>query len=244
MKVQLVGSSVGQGIPHQFAMSYVINGTLAIDAGCIGQITPLDDQRRIANVFLSHSHMDHIASLAQFLDNVYQPGTDCPTIHASQHVMDCLQRDLFNDRLWPDLVRISREETPFFEKVILVNEQPVEVEGGLTITPVELNHVVPTFGFVIDDGDAAVAIICDTGPTTRVWKLANNTPNLKAVFLDASFPDHMGWLAEKARHLTPTMLKKEAEKLTIETRVFAVHIKPAFHDEIVHELSQLGMASY
>ena len=43
---------------------------------------PLEDQSRIKHVFLTHSHLDHTASLPIFLDNVYVAGPDCPKVYA------------------------------------------------------------------------------------------------------------------------------------------------------------------
>jgi len=58
----------------QFLSSYLINDTLAIDAGCLGLFrTPLE-QARIKHILISHTHMDHIASLPIFLENVYESG--------------------------------------------------------------------------------------------------------------------------------------------------------------------------
>ena len=64
VKIQLVGSAVGRSATaQQFAMTYIVDDVVAIDAGCLGLLWPLDRQRRVEHVFLSHSHMDHVASL-------------------------------------------------------------------------------------------------------------------------------------------------------------------------------------
>lgn len=231
---------MGTGEPHQFLLSYLINDTVSIDAGCIGLITPLADQARIRHIFLSHSHIDHISSLPCFLDNVYTPGPDCVTLHGNPATMESVRTDFFNDRIWPDLVRLSELETPFLRMQDLAWEQPVHVEG-LTVTPVELDHVVPTFGFVIASDATAVAIVSDTCPSNRIWAVANTFPQLKAVFLEASFPNSMDWLAAKTKHLTPLLFREELRKLKRDVEVIAVHIKPGFRAQIVEELGALGL---
>ena len=40
-------------------------------------------------------------------------------------------------------------------------------------------------GFIIEDDAAAIAIPSDTGPTEEIWTRASQTPNFKAVFLEA-----------------------------------------------------------
>lgn len=240
MKIRIVGSSVGGGDPQQFLLSYVVDGAISIDAGCIGLMSPLADQSRIRHVFLSHSHIDHISSLPCFLDNVYAPGPECVTLYGHAATLESLRTDFFNDRIWPDLVRLSAEETPFLKLVPLSSEQSVSVEG-VTVTPVELDHVVPTFGYLISSGPSTVAIISDTAPSQRVWEVANAAPQLKAVFLEVSFPDSMAWLAEKTKHLTPLLFRDEIAKLTRPVDVIAVHIKPAFRAQVIQELEALKL---
>jgi hypothetical protein len=52
----------------------------------------------------------------------------------------------------------------------------------------------------------------------------------------------MQWLADKAQHLTPATLQREVEKLKWNVPIFAMHVKPAFYDEIVAELAGLNIA--
>jgi ribonuclease BN (tRNA processing enzyme) len=240
VKIRVVGSSVGNGPNHQYLISYLFGDHLAIDAGSIGFMTPLEAQTQVRNVFLSHSHIDHTASLATFLDNIYVPGPDCVNVYGHPETLDSLRSDLFNDRLWPDLVRLSLAESPFLTMLPMSSEQAVEVEG-LRVLPVALNHVVPTFGFIVSDHRAAVAIISDTAPTERIWELVNQTPNLKAVLVEISFPNHMAWLAEKAKHLTTSLFVTELQKLQQAVPVVAVHIKPRYQEQIAAELAATGL---
>jgi cAMP phosphodiesterase len=240
VKLTLIESSVGPGPRQQILASYLINDEVVIDAGSVGYFSPLEVQKKIRHVFISHSHIDHIASLPIFVDNVYEQGPDCPTIHASRHTLSCLQSDIFNDRLWPDMVRLSMQESPFLRFEESQSEVTVEA-GNLQVTPVPLDHLVPTFGFIIADDSAAIAIVSDTSPTERIWELINQTPNLKAVFLEASFPNHMEWLAERAMHLTPSLFAAEQAKLERDVPVFAIHIKTAFDAQVKSELRALNL---
>lgn len=243
MKITLVPSSVsdhGLG-QHQFLTSYRINGTLAIDAGSLGFAGTVEEQERIRHVLLTHSHMDHIASLPIFVENAYGGNQECVTIHGSEAVLNCLRRDVFNDRVWPDFLRLSKAEAPFFKLAVLEPEQPIELEG-LRITPVPVDHVVPTFGFLVEDEGAAVVIVGDTGPTEAIWRYANRTPHLKAVFLEATFPDGLASLAAASKHLTPILFAREIQKLRQPVRVIAVHIKARFQAQVLRDLEALGMA--
>lgn len=238
MKVRILGCASDGGSEYQFAPSYLINDSIAIDAGSIGFMSSIAAQRRISHVFLSHTHLDHVASLPIFLDNVYQHGPQCATLLMSQVTQECLIKDFFNDRVWPDLFRLSQEESPFFRCEFLRDREPITI-GDVEVTPISLDHVTPTFGFLIREGGSAIAIVSDTSPVNGVWDDVNRAPELKAVFLECAFPDRLDWLAEKAKHLTPTLMSAEIEKVAPPAEVFAVHIKPAYYDEVVHELIQL-----
>lgn len=242
MKVHIVPSSVGASSCHQILATYVINDSVAIDAGVLGLLSPLEAQRRVRHVFLSHSHLDHVATLPIFIDNVYMPGPNCPAVWGSSQVLETLQRDMFNDRIWPDMIRLSAEESPFLRLETIAAEQPVEVEG-LRITPIELKHVVPTFGFLVEESatGTSVLFVSDTGSTERIWEIANQTVGLKGVFLEASFPNSMRWLADKAAHLTPELFRDELVKLKRPVPVHVIHVKLAFETQILDELRALQL---
>ena len=244
MKVHIIPSSVGSSSRHQILATYVINDSVAIDAGVLGLLSPLEAQRRVRHVFLSHSHLDHLATLPIFIDNVYVHGPDCPTVWGSPQVLETLQSDLFNDRIWPDMIRLSGEESPFVKLESLSPELPVEVEG-LQITPIELKHVVPVFGFLVEElsTGAAVMFVSDTAPSERVWEVANLTPGLKGIFLESSFPNSMRWLADKAAHLTPELFRSELSKLQRPVPVYVIHVKLAFEAKILEELQALKLTN-
>jgi cAMP phosphodiesterase len=240
LKVKLLQSIVPAESRRSVTQSLVVDDSIAIDAGCIGYLGALEEQKAIRHVFLSHSHMDHVASLPIFLDNVYEHGPECPAVYASADTIECLKADVFNERLWPDFIRLSGEESPFLKLIELQAEKPVQV-GGVRITPVAVDHVVPTFGFLIEDERATIGLVCDTAPTARIWELLGSARNLAGVFLEAGFPNSYAWLAEKSRHLTPDLLRGELEKLGRDVPVYAVHIKLAFFDTIVSELAALEL---
>ena len=113
---------------------------------------------------------------------------------------------------------------------------------GLWITPVPVNHLVPTVGYVVTDGRSAIIIAGDTGPTKRLWEVAHRTAGLQAIFLEACFPNSMKRLAEASLHLTPEMFGEEVAKMPAGVRVVATHIKVRYRDAVVRELKALGLA--
>jgi ribonuclease BN (tRNA processing enzyme) len=241
VKITLLPSALGKddGSSLHYLTSFLIDDTLAIDAGCLGFFRTPREQARIKHVLLSHSHIDHIASLPVFLENVYgEPSV--VTVHGSEWVLNCLQTDLFNDRVWPDFIRLSRKDPALLKTAVLSPLVPVQLDG-LTITPVPVDHVVPTIGFLVEDATTAVVISSDTGPTEEIWRRANALPNLKAVFLEVTFPNAMAGLAAQAKHHTPLSFGEEMRKLRQTVPVLAYHIKAQYREQVVKELHELEL---
>jgi ribonuclease BN (tRNA processing enzyme) len=240
MKIRILGSAPENPAVRQYVSSYLINDRVAIDVGSLGFYGTAQDQAAVGHLFLTHSHADHCASLPIFLENCYGLGPQCPVVYGSAHTLDSLQKHLFNDVVWPDFIKLSANTHPFLQLRLLEAEKPVEAER-LCITPVAVNHVVPTFAYLVSDGQATVVFAADSGPTDRLWDLTQLVPSLRGVFLEASFPNSMRGLAEVSLHLTPEMFATEVAKMPPATRVIAVHIKTRYRETVVQELSDLGI---
>jgi cAMP phosphodiesterase len=237
LKVKVVASSVDGECNQQFLTSYVIDETLAVDAGGVGLDGCPAAQERIRHVLISHAHIDHIASLPILVDNVFKARGHTLTILGSPAVLKSLQSHIFNDVIWPDMIRLSGgsiQLRPIQDRVAFALD-------GLTILPVPVHHNVPTLGFIISDRDGAVVFPSDTAATEEIWRFANATPNLKAIFLEVAFPDELAGLAAAAKHLTPTTFAGEVRKLQGHPRIIAVHIKPRYRDTIIEQLGRQGL---
>lgn len=237
MRVKLLPSAFPPPLSetHQYLTTYVINDGVAIDAGALGLFGGHAEQARIRHVFISHSHADHVAGLPVFLDTAYRGTTDCVVVHGSDAVLESLRRDWFNGRVWPDYERLAPNGCPFVRLSRLQPGEVVEVEG-LRLTPVPVDHTVPTLGFLVEDAETAVVFSSDTGPTSELWEQANRLANLKAVFLELSFPDALASVAATSKHLTPSLFAAEMRKLRHDVRWYAVHVKPRFREAILADL--------
>ena len=112
----------------------------------------------------------------------------------------------------------------------------------LKVTAIPVNHIVPTVGLLVSDGQVTVAFSSDTAETEEFWKVASRAPHLEALFIEASFPNSMRALAEASKHLTPVMLRDELRKLSHNGMdILAVHLKPAYRETVARELTELGM---
>ena len=240
MKVRLLASSSQETAIRHYSSSYLVDENLAIDAGSIGFEGSPEQQEKVRHIFLTHSHADHVSSLPILLENVYTGDGDCPTIYGGAQTLDAVQNHIFNDLIWPDFIQLSKSIPPFLRLQTLQSEMPLTV-AGYRITPVLVNHTIPTFAYIVDDGNCSVIFGGDSGPTERLWQIANDLPNLKAVFLEATFPNSMEELAALSAHLTPTLFAKEAEKIKTGVRLMAIHIKARFRAKVIEELLALGL---
>jgi cAMP phosphodiesterase len=152
-----------------------------------------------------------------------------------------LRTHIFNDHIWPDFEKIhmihSAEPSLRFETI----EPGIQFSlGDLTIHPVPVNHLVPCIGLIVEDAGAAVLFTSDTYTTDEIWERARQTRNLKAVFVDVSYPNELEKLAADSRHLTPQSLALDLKKLNRDVEIIAVHIKTAGREQVIRQLGGLN----
>ena len=242
MQIQLLPSSFdadGSANAAQRLTCFVIDNCVTIDAGSIG-IAVTDSQRRtVRDVIITHPHMDHIASLPIFVDDLFGELTEPIRIHATSTVIDLLKQDVFNDTVYPKFDELTNQHGHVMEYVPFKTGAPFKV-AHLLVTAIPVNHIVPTVGLIVSDLDITVAFSSDTAETDQFWETVNHAPRLHALFIEASFPDAMETLARASKHLTPSMLKTELGKLDHNGMdILAVHLKAAFREKIAAELAQL-----
>lgn len=239
MDLRVVGCHGGE-TPRHRTSAFVVDGTLAIDAGSLTSGLSLKDQNRLTACVISHAHLDHIRDLATIADNRLQAGADTLQVGATRPTIDALKKHFFNDIIWPDFTALPKGESPAIRFVELDIEKPVQL-GGFQVRAIEVNHTIDTAGFIITGQDGSLAYSGDTGPTERLWELLNHTPDLKALLCEVSFPNVEQALATASGHHTPQTLAADLVKLVkpkdISTLLY--HIKPVFQAEVEREIAAL-----
>lgn len=239
VKFHVLGSFGGDG-PTCRMTSFLIDDVVAIDAGAITRTLEIEDQRRIRHVVITHTHSDHTASLPFLIENIFGVDNEAVTVYSTQRVLANVKRHLFNNDTWPDFSRIPNHAYPSIRFVEITPGEPFMITGldggDLEITPIPVNHIVPTVGLFMRQGTTGVAFTSDTGPTQAFWEHANRTGHLQAVITECSFPDRLQDVAEVSLHLTPGLLAKELAKLDAGPRVYLYHLKPPYIEEIRAQL--------
>jgi ribonuclease BN (tRNA processing enzyme) len=244
VKIQLLPStfdSHGNASPEQRLTCYLIDDRVTVDAGSIA-IALSDAQRdTVRDIIVTHPHIDHIASLPIYIDDLFGFLDEPIRVHATEEVIGMLERDIFNWTVYPRFSELSNDKGRVMEYVPFRAGEEFQV-AHLRVTAVPVNHIVPTVGLVVSDGKTTVAFSSDTYETEEFWELVNRTPRVDALLIEASFPDSMAELAEVSRHFTPALLRKELRKLDHNgLDILAVHLKPAYRDKLIEELNALGI---
>jgi len=230
----------GSSAPGKRTTSFLLNETIAMDAGALTAALSIEEQSRISHIFLSHSHIDHLASLPFLMDNIFSDVRRPVSLFGPEHTIRCLKSHLFNDQLWPDFTELSNGHSSIMQLQQINAGTPMEV-CGLKITPAPLDHTVECYGYLLEEERASLFVCGDTRSIDRALPLIKSTPNLKALVLESSFPNRMKHIAELSRHLTPATFVKEAGKLPESTRILVTHMKPDCAEEIKGELIELGL---
>jgi ribonuclease BN (tRNA processing enzyme) len=218
----------------------LVNDTIALDAGSLTQSLTLERQQAIHSILITHSHVDHTSSLPFLVENTRAKGPESIDIYGSRATLYTLRRNMFNDTSWPDFGNLPNHLTPSIQFKELQNEVPITIED-VKFTPFSVNHVVPTFGFLIQHQKSSVLWSSDTGPAVRLWELANFTANLKAVCVDTSFDNSLQALADVSLHLTPQTLREELQQLDRDIPVLLQHLKPWCREQIYSEVAALDL---
>lgn len=238
MKIEVLGSYGGESVDCRMTC-LLVNDAIALDAGSLSQVLSIERQRQIQTILLTHSHMDHTSSLPFFIENVFGKLRESVDVYASPATIYALRRHLFNNDTWPDFTRLPNHLLPVIRFLELEEEVPVVI-GGVRFTPIAVSHLVPTYGFLIEDEGAKILWSSDTGPTQRLWEVANRTENLKGIWIDTSFDNSMQQIADVSGHLTPSSLAAELKKLERRVPVLLHHLKPPCIAMIQTDIAALG----
>ena len=244
MRIQLLPSSFdaqGMATLEQRLTCFLIDDCVAVDAGSIALALSNDRRFKVKDIIVTHPHMDHIASLPIFIDDLYPSLQQPMRVYATEEVIGLLERDVFNWNVYPRFSDLKNDYGPVMEYIPIPIGKPFSV-AHLTVVAVPVNHIVPTVGLVVSDGQKSVAFSSDTAETEEFWKLVNQMKGLDALLIEASFPNRMAKLAHVSRHFTPASLGQELKKLTHNGMdIMTVHLKPSYRDEIIEQLKALNI---
>lgn len=224
MRIKVLGCSggIGSGLA---TTSFLVDHDILLDAGTgVGKLS-FDELKHIDHVFLTHSHLDHIASLPFLIDTVGFVRNQPLTVYALPEVITALQGHIFNWIIWPDFTHIPNHNAPWMRFL------PVELGKTITlgerrITPLPANHTVPACGYQIDNGTGSWVFTGDTTTNDELWPIVNNIANLRYLLIETAFCNREKEIAIASKHLCPSLLVKELAKLERPADIYITHLKP------------------
>lgn len=242
MKLKILGCSGGIGGSLR-TTSMLLDEDILIDAGTgVGDLS-FDELMKINHVFLTHSHLDHTATIPFLVDTCGFFREKPITVHALAETIQILRDHMFNWKLWPDFSVIPNADKPFMRFESFSLGKTVELEGR-KITPLPANHTVPAVGFHFDSGQASLVFTGDTTVNDPLWEIVNRIDNLRYLIIETAFCNREKELAIAAKHFCPSMLAEELEKLNRPAEIYVTHLKPGEVEvtmkEIEHDAAEFN----
>lgn len=244
MRIQLLPSTFdrfGRPSLEQRLTCFVIDNCVCIDAGSIALALNDEQRDQVRDIIITHSHIDHIASLPIFIDDLAAFLLQPICLHATAEVIEVLERDIFNGTIYPRFSELRNGNCSLLQYQTIRPGRQFSIKH-LRFVSVEVNHTVPTVGLIVSDKTGTVVFTSDTAETDDIWQFVNDATRIDALIIEASFPNEMEKLARISKHLTPDGVARELCKFDHQNAdILAVHIKPMFRDRIIEELAALGI---
>lgn len=242
MKIQLLPTTFNKdncATAQQHLCCIVIDDCVAVDAGSLAMGVCDEQREKIRDVVLTHAHLDHVAGLPLFVDDLFASLKEPIRIHAQPEVIEILENNLFNWSVYP---RFSELKNDFGNVMTYLPFDLLKSFRAkhLTVKPIAVNHKVPTVGVIVSDDKTKIAISSDTAENDEFWEVLNSEENLDALLIECAFPDYLKELACSSHHLTPERLNSELKKFRFDNcPIFAINLKPMYREKIVNELEEL-----
>jgi hypothetical protein len=187
--------------------SLLIDDDILIDAGTGVSELSLQEMMRIRHVFVTHTHLDHIACLPLMIDSLFP--------HISAPLLD--PRPALDDRgpqeTHLQLVDLAGLRAPAVRggaghALPGSRTRQVCIVGGRSFEMIPVNHIVPTVGYRIACGSSVVAFSGDTTTNDTFWDALNAGERLDTLIVEVAFTDSFRELSLQSRHYCPVAARR------------------------------------
>lgn len=243
MKLRVLGCS-GSIAAGSRTTAFLLDEDVLIDAGTgVGDLT-LEELARIDHILLSHSHLDHVLGIPLLADSVMRLRLERPhfkpiRVYGLPDTLEALRRHLFNDVLWPDFTRLPSREKPALELVPLQCGQELMV-GAHPVEVLPATHTVPAVGYAVQTPSGWWVYTGDTGPNPALWRCLAQR-KIAQLVIETAFSDEDIELALVSRHLSPSLLAAELQRLAPGTPLAITHVKPGELSAVLGQVAALGI---
>jgi len=222
--------------------AFLLDGDVLIDAGTgVGDLA-LDELVKVDHILLSHSHLDHVVSVALLADSVMrqreQDKRGPILVHALGETVDALKKHVFNGIIWPDFTRLPSTEQPVL-RFVPFKLGEVLLLGARRIEVLPAEHTVPAVGFALHAEQGAWVFTGDTGPNPALWTRLRGL-EVRHLVIETAFSDEERTLARISKHLCPATLAQELAQFEGDVDVHITHIKPGEMEAVMAEIAAGG----
>ncbi len=233
MRLRVLGCSGGIGVGLR-TTSLLLDDHTLIDAGTgVGDLT-LEEMSRIRRVFVTHSHLDHLAGLPMLLDSAFEQLEGPVSVYAQAATLKAISEHLFNWTIWPDFTQLPQQGAGVLRYVEMAPENPLEQDGYM-VEMILVNHAVPGVGYRVEKGGHAFAFSGDTMENDTLWARLNAHAGLDLLIVESAFTNCNQTVALQARHYTPETLAQDLRKLKHQPDIYITHAKPGDEEQILNE---------
>jgi ribonuclease BN (tRNA processing enzyme) len=236
MQLRILGCSGGIGGDRQ-TTSMLVDEDVLIDCGTGVGNMQLEEMRKLRHIFLTHTHLDHIANLPLLVDTLFSDLLEEPLIiHALEESMEVIKNHIFNWQIWPDFFELPTKKRPS------IAFQPMEAGeirelGGRSFEMIAVNHTVPAVGYRVSDGKGSFAFTGDTTTNDSFWQALNRYDGLDLLVAECAFSNEERELSKLAKHYCPETLAEDMTKLKHDPRIFVTHLKPGDEEHIFNQVT-------
>jgi ribonuclease BN (tRNA processing enzyme) len=234
MRIEILGCS-GSVMLGFNTTSILINGKILIDVGSVISVLSEDAFSEIRTILITHSHIDHIKELPFLVDGLFSLRKKGVRVLGSDSTIKSLNTHIFNGLIWPDIEELDADKS--FLSLERLPQDWFDLDD-IQVKAFRVDHIEGSVGYVLREEGKYILFTGDTGYNQELFDLIRFLgPELKACFIEASFPNRMDKIATVSHHLTPNLIMKGLDGvLSPSTRVIAYHIKPKYMDEVIAEL--------
>jgi ribonuclease BN (tRNA processing enzyme) len=170
------------------------------------------------DIFLTHTHLDHIVGLTFLLDVLFEKEMKRVDVHGEAEKLNAVNTHLYSEFIFP--VRPTFSWRPL--------DGCVTLRDGGCLSWFPLKHPGGSIGYRIDWPDRSMAYVTDTTADAAA-PYVDKIRGVDVLLHECHFPDGWEELAEKTGHscLTPAAQVAKAAEVG---RLILVHINPMFSE--------------
>ena len=235
MKLEVLGCAGGIGGRERYTTCLRLDHDILLDAGTGITNLDLDQLAAIDHVFLTHSHLDHVAGLAMLVDTVLGRRDGPVVVHATEQVVAALKKHLFNWALWPDFTSIPSADHPVLRLAPFKPGATIDIDGRM-VTSRPVDHTTGAVAYMVHQSESGFLFTGDMCSTPDLWVELEDDKKISKVIVDCSFPNSESELAARSKHFCPQALLADIGAVTREIEFLIYHLKPGQEELIMEEL--------